>query len=96
VLAKCFAGCGFDEIVGAVGLGWEPWFPPQPIEYAPPVRRSFPAADVLEAVQFECLVVATAASNIAQGVELTPEDRARLMVAYERISEARRLALGIN
>lgn len=94
VLVTCWAGCTFEEIANSVGLGWEPWFPEKPIEYAPPVKRPYPAGDVLEALQFEFLVVATAAGNIAQGVELTAEDRARLMVANERISEGRRAALG--
>jgi hypothetical protein len=96
VLATCFAGCSFEEIANSTGLGWEPWFPPKPIDYAPPVRRPYPAGDVLEAMQFEFLVVATAACNMAQGVELTVEDKARLMLAHDRISQARRMALGVN
>lgn len=94
ILAKCFAGCSIEQIVDAVGMGWDAWFPPKVAEYAAPVRRPYPAAAVLEAVQFECLVVATAACNVAQGVEMTDLDRERLLLSYDRISEARRLALG--
>lgn len=95
ILVHCHAGCGFEEIVNAVGLGHEPWFPPkQEDDFKPSVRRAYPAADVLEAVQFETLLVATAACNIANGITLSVEDKDRIMVAYERISEARRLALG--
>ena len=94
ILANCFAGCSIEQIVDAVGLGWEVWFPPKPVDYLAPVRRPYPAAAVLEAVQFECLVVATAACNVAQGVEMTDSDRERLLLAHDRISEARRLALG--
>ena len=95
ILAKCFAECAFESIVDAVGLGWEPWFPPKLVsDYSPQVKAPYPAADVLKAVQFECLVVATAACNVANGVKLTAEDKERLLVAYERITEARRIALG--
>lgn len=95
VVCRCHSGCGFEDIVGAVGMGYEPWFPPkQPDDFKRAIKRPYPAADVLEAVQFEAMVVATAACNIANGVTLTAEDKARLLLANERISEARRLALG--
>ena len=95
VLVRCWSGCSFEEIVNAVGLGWEPWFPPkQPDDFKPAVRRPFPAADVLEALHFECLVVASVASSIANGVPLTDVDRRRVWTCMERISSARDLALG--
>lgn len=95
ILVTCFAGCSFEEIANSVGLGWEPWFPEKPIaDYVKPVSRPYPAADVLEALSFEFLVVSTAALNVAQGVEMTAEDRVRLLVAHDRISQARRMALG--
>ena len=47
VLVHCFAGCGVSEILGAVGLDFDALFPPKPIDHAPPMRRPFPAADVL-------------------------------------------------
>jgi hypothetical protein len=95
ILVRCHAGCSFEELVNAVGLGYEPWFPPkQDTDFKPAVRRAYPAADVLEALQFETLLVATAACNIANGIVLTVEDKDRVMTAYHRITEARRLALG--
>jgi hypothetical protein len=94
ILVNCFAGCSFEQIAESVGLGWDAWFPPKPIDYAAPVKRPYPASDVLLALQFEALVVSVAACNIANGKELTNEDRARLMTAYDRISSARRMALG--
>lgn len=94
ILVNCFAGCSFEEIAGAVGLDWDVWFPPERIQHAPKVRRPYPAGDVLEALQWECLVVATAALNAAHGVELTAADKDRLMVSHDRISQARRFALG--
>lgn len=94
VLVHCFAGCSVEDILGAVGLEFDALFPPKPIEYAPAVRRPFPAGDVLEAVSGECLLVAMAACNLGNGFELTYGDRERLLLAQSRIEEARRLALG--
>lgn len=95
ILVRCHAGCSFEEIVNAVGMGHDPWFAPkQETDFKPAVRRAYPAADVLEALQFEVLFVASVACELENGFVLLPEDKERLMVAYERISEARRLALG--
>lgn len=95
ILVRCHAECSFEAIVGAVGLGYEPWFPPkQETDFKPAVKRAYPAADVLEALHHESLVVLTAALNISNGVPMTPEDKVRLVLAYQRISEARRLSLG--
>ena len=95
ILVQCFAGCGFEEIVGAVGLGWDPWFPPKQAEdFKPAIRRPFPAGDVLEALSAEAMIVATAACNIGNGFELTLGDHERLLVAMERIEAGRRMANG--
>lgn len=95
VLVHCFAGCGVEQILSAVGMDFDALFPDKPIEHhEPPVRKPYPAADVLEAVAFEVLFVATTAANIANGVEISAADRERLMLANDRIIEARRLALG--
>lgn len=96
ILAKCHAECDFGAIVEAVGMGWNPWFPPKPLQAdrTPAVRRPFPAADVLEAVAFETTLVCVTALNVANGVPLTDEDRERLLVAHDRVQNARRMALG--
>jgi len=94
ILAHCFSGCDIESIVGAVGLGWDAWFPPKPIEHAEPVRRAFPAADVLEALAFEATVLEVASGATARGENLSDEDRARVRLAGERIREGRRYAIG--
>lgn len=94
VLVHCFAGCGVDEILGAVGLSFDALFPPKPIEHAQAVRRPFPAADVLEALSFECIVIAVHAGQLARGESLTEKDKARMWLAFDRFEEGRRLALG--
>jgi hypothetical protein len=95
ILVKCFAGCSFDEIVGALGLGWEPWFPPKTeLDRVQAIRRPFPAGDVLEALAFESKVVALVASDMRQLKHIAQPDMDRLLIAMERIEEGRRLALG--
>jgi hypothetical protein len=49
--------------------------------------RSMSARDALAALQFEALLVAVAAGNLASGVELSEQDRERLAPAYRRIDE---------
>lgn len=96
ILVHCHSGgCSFHEIVEAVGIGWEPWFPPkQEGDFRPAIRRPYPAGDVLEALASEALIVTVAACNLGQGIELAPEERSRLLVAMERIETGRRLANG--
>lgn len=94
VLVHCFAGCGVEEILGAAALDFEALFPPKPVEHAPPVRRPYPAADVLEALVLEIGVVSVVAADIAAGKEISALDRDRMRICADRIREARRLALG--
>lgn len=96
ILVKCFPGCSFEEIVGAVGLGYEPWFPPKPFQAdrTVAVRRPFPAADVLEALSFECIVIAVHAAQLANGEQLSEKEKARMWIAFDRFQEGREIALG--
>lgn len=93
VLVHCFASCSVEEILGAVGLGFDAIFPER-TEPHKPVRRPFPAADVLENIVTEATLVAAAACNIRQGITLSLEDHKRLLVAAERIHAARELVNG--
>jgi len=87
ILLHCFAECEVTEVLGALGLAFEDLYP-KDVGHGKPMRRPFPAADVLRVIGFEALLVATAAGNIAQGVELKEEDRERLKVAASRIQRA--------
>jgi len=87
VLVKCFkSGCGPEAIAQALGLALEDLFPPRGSS-GPPLkrRRMVPAHQALEIVAFECLLVWTAAFNLANGHALTTEDLERLSVAGSRI-----------
>lgn len=89
ILVHCFAGCGVDEVLAAVGLTFGDLFPSGPVtHHARPERRPFPAADVLRAVAFEALVVAAAAASMLAGQPFTEADRSRLILAVGRIQSA--------
>ena len=47
--------------------------------------RSFTAREALVCLEFEALLIATAASNVAYGVPLGDEDRQRIWLAYSRV-----------
>lgn len=94
VLVHCFAGCSVEQILSAVGMDFDALFPETIKHHVKPLRRPFPAADVLEMVVRETEFVAVCAGNIRQGVSLNEEDYKRLWISVERLNEARRLALG--
>lgn len=94
ILIHCFAGCGVDAILDAAGVTFDALFPEKPITDGRPLRRPFPAADVLEALAFETQVVTLIAGDMYAKRSVSEEDYARLLRAQERITEARRLALG--
>lgn len=96
ILIHCFPGCGVDEVVGAVGLTVSDLFPEKPIENARPLRKPFPAEDVIAAMELEVQIVVLCAADIAEGKTLSDVDLARLIVAKKRLEEARRMALGIR
>lgn len=94
VLLHCFAGCSALDVLGAVGLDFADVMPPKPVDMLPPIRRAFPAADVLEALSEEAQYVAILGAAVREGVDIQPVEWARLSIAIDRINEGRRLANG--
>jgi len=92
ILLKCFGGCSVQEIVGSIGMNLSDLFPPDDklFHHKPRVKNAFYATDLLRVIEFESVLVSVAASNIANGVKLTDNDRSRLRKAQERIIEAAR------
>lgn len=91
VLLHCFAGCTAHEVVAAVGLEVSDLFPARPIDPArvgSPVRRPFPAADILRAILFEVTIVALAGVAIIAGEPFSQFDKDRLLLAVSRIQAA--------
>lgn len=92
ILLKCFGGCSVQEIVGSIGMDIGELFPPDDklSHHKLKVKNAFYATDLLRVIEFESVLVSVAASNIANGVKLTDNDRSRLRQAQERIIEAAR------
>ena len=88
ILVHCFAGCSVEEILAAVDLEFDALFPDRLIEHGKPERRPFPAADVLRAIGFEALVIASTGVSLLSGHPLSPVDRERLILAVSRIQSA--------
>jgi hypothetical protein len=91
VLVHCFAGCSVEDILGTVGLDFDALFPPKPVaDRVAPMRRPFPAADVLEAVLHDALLVQQVAYEVERTGDMLPYRREILEGAIERIAEAKR------
>lgn len=88
VLIHCFAGCPPASILGAVGLDFDALFP-EPLAPAKPMRRPFPAADVIECVAEEARIASVIASDMANGKTVSDADRKRLSIAAGRLESAR-------
>ena len=73
-------------------------FPPDskrkdyPIEGKPAIKPAFYATDLLRIIGFEALVVQIVAYDIAHDKPVNQETRDRMLLAYQRIDEAVRLA----
>ena len=91
-MLKCFAGCSAYEVVSAVGMDLTDLFPKDqsfmPSETNKPVRRPFYATDLMKIIQFEALITSIAAFDMAEGRQVSTEDKKRLKTAFTRINEA--------
>lgn len=87
ILAHCFAGCSFEEIVSSVGLTASDLLPPRAIDHS--VKRiPFNARSVLAALGYQAILVSTAAAMVARGEKLSLKDRTALFEAAAGIDEA--------
>lgn len=94
VLVKCFAGCDVHEIATAVGLTVSDLFPDRPADRPFTPRKYFPAADVLEALADEVMVVWVISRDMEMLKPVSIDDFDRLSVANRRIQEALELVRG--
>jgi len=88
ILIKCWAGCGIDDIVVAIGLQLTDLFPPKEGDYGRQQREYFSAETVLKSLHKESIVMRFLASEIRQGVKLKEDDIRRAELAEDRIHEA--------
>jgi len=88
VLMHCFAGCGTDAVLAAIGLTLADLFERPLGEFRPSHSRAS-ARDLLEIIDLEALVVADIALRLHETGVLSAEERARLLKAVGRIGAAR-------
>jgi hypothetical protein len=94
ILIHCFPGCQSIDILEAVGLKFSDLFPEKLSDHIKPLRKPFPAADVLEALSTEALLVHIAADRLSKGEILDSSELARLKLASQRIMAGRDMANG--
>jgi hypothetical protein len=94
ILLKCFGGCEVSAIVAAVGMDMTDLFPPIEPKYTPQPKVRLFASDLLRVLHIEAQIVRIAAYDQAKGKALSEQDRARLMLACDRIGEALEVANG--
>ena len=87
---KCFAECGGADVLGAVGLELKDLYPEALKHHSAPGKPNHwhAAREAFLVVSQEALLVAIAAENIASGIDLSDDDRDRLILAAQRIRDA--------
>ena len=83
----CYANCPVEEVLGSIGMTLSDLMPDRAIDHR--IKRiPFNARTVLEANAFSSLIVAIAASDMAQGKTLTPEEKTTLWQISGELTEA--------
>jgi hypothetical protein len=93
VLCHCFSGCSVEEIVGAIGLTLSDLMPER-APLMPAKRMRFNPMDVLKAMSFQATVVALAASDLANGKQLSAAERHKLHAIAGEFDEAIQMVRG--
>jgi hypothetical protein len=87
LLIRCFAGCGYLDVLAAIGLDASALFPDKvsnPYEKKKPVPR-FSKAELFDLVVQEAGIVALAFNDLLLGRALSDTDRERAIAAYNAI-----------
>ncbi len=85
ILLHCFAGCGTDEVLDAIGLTIEALFPER-LADGRSERKPFASVDVLRALAIEVQIVSIVAADIAKGVVIDTKTKNRVVLAAQRIN----------
>lgn len=96
LLLHCWAGCSAAEVVSAVGLTLADLFEKPLTHNTPGASRPWrdSGLEALRALSAEGAAVFTTAALMAGGLELTEDDRRRMILAVERINGALALVEG--
>jgi len=87
VLMHDFGGCSIEQVLVALGVGFDALYPPRPIANGRPERKPFFPADVFEIARREIGVVAVIACDMHKNQHLSEEDYQRLFLAIERLND---------
>lgn len=92
ILVHCFAGCGIDEIVDAVGISLSDLMPDRaPDTLRKPTAVPFNPRDVLACIQSDATLLCVFISDVTQAKPITPEEAANAYKAAARIVAATRI-----
>jgi hypothetical protein len=87
LLVHCHAGCSIEEVLGAVGLGFEALYPARPLgHHQRPVRKPWRASEVVAALKGELMVAFVVLAAVRAGATMNDDDRERAGVALDRIA----------
>jgi hypothetical protein len=95
ILMHCFADCSIQSIMAAIGMDVGDLFPPDEkrqfyTDPMKPMKVSFYATDLMRIINFESTILQIAAFDVSEGKSLSDNDRKRVRLAHERITEAMR------
>ena len=93
VLIHCWAGCAVADVLAAARLEFADLFPERAAgHHVRGDRRPFSALDILRCMDYEALIVAVAAGNLAMGKALSDDDLERLTLAASRLQVGAEMA----
>lgn len=89
ILMHCFAGCGTDAVLDALGLKFTELFAERMVhDGLERIPQPFSPLDALKCLTAESVVVAIVSSDIALGKAVSDADAHRVAVAAGRIASA--------
>lgn len=94
ILIHCFAGCGADEVVGAIGMELSDLMPEKPTHHHKRGTSAFNPYDVLAAVRDDMTLALLLAKDMQAGRVLNEAESLTLAKLAGRMSMAIRLAGG--
>lgn len=85
VLMHCFAGCDVESVLDAVGLAFTDLYPEPLVAHGKPDRKPWRAADLINMVDRESLIVFILAADAITGKTIDEPAMQRLQQARARI-----------
>lgn len=88
VLVYCFAGCGAGDVLNSIGLRLADLFDGPIAHHLSPLRHYADAGETLVAIAHEITVVNLIAHDMQQSEVIDDKQRARLVLAEQRLNRA--------